>query len=294
MTNSHTHICITYKHRGFVGNLQFSFDEEYMWPAVLEHYCFEHLNTEQGSDGLQVQVYSTDVHHLSVFLLTCRFCNQALRSKGLASSSCSRMCIIWFHEWQRRGEESISAIVPATAYTHMTEASYLAGCFIGWTKFKRIALLHCCSRSIATAMVVITSKGKYPPQFNVLTLLKLSQRFMNMYMFETHVGFNSIEQDRSEFSYQATRLTSCHLQFSWHHRASKGSVSSSLWSQHNQSTPLRDSRPAGRGLRYWWLWHHWSGTYLCCVRRSRNLQPLNKWSTFALNLCYFREKISYL
>ena len=142
MTNSHTHICITYKHRGFVNNLQFSFDEEYMWPAVLEHYYFDHLNTEQGSDGLQVQVYSTDVHHLSVFLLTCRFCNQALRSKGLASSSCSRMCIIWFHEWQRRGEESISAIVLATAYIHMTEASYLAGCFIGCTKFKHITLLH--------------------------------------------------------------------------------------------------------------------------------------------------------
>ena len=43
------------------------------------------------------------------------------------------------------------------------------------------------SQSLATAMVVITSKGKYPPQFNLLTLLKLSQRFRNMYMFVTHV-----------------------------------------------------------------------------------------------------------
>ena len=93
------------------------------------------------------------------------------------------------------------------------------------------------------------------------------------------LGFISIGQDRSEFSDQATRLTGCHLQFSWHHWASNGSVSSSLWPQLNQSTPLRDSGPAGRGLRYWWEWHQWSGTtlypFMLCTKIEKIIRVYN-------------------
>ena len=77
-----------------------------------------------------------------------------------------------------------------------------------------------------------------------------------------HLGFDSIQYNRPKSSDQAARLTSCHLQYAWHHPVPDGNLPFSFWSQHNQYGSLRSSWPAGWELGHQWDWHQWTGMYI--------------------------------